>query len=420
MLSLPLADLTKPAMPRALRGIISRRKVARENLRQPERLVRVRLYGENPPLQIVLKSKGGLLIGKHRLEGSVTIAVQGKELWARSGRKKILQTSLLRVRALTGTPIEIGSPHHPSRVTRGDLRITIKKGRLVIVDILDLESYVDGIVEPELGSLNLPIEAMKSQIISSRSYALAMHTCHPGESYEFCDSPHCQVYAGIGHSSPRLSKAIADARGWILTYHGRPAAAFFHHSCGGSTAAIEHVWPGPAIPYLRSVKDGRPAYCSNASFSRWTFHASRRMLKKCFAQERWLQPTEALDTLRVLPFPDDGRPRQVLIQGNGPRWVLADRMRHAINKAYGSEVLLSAFFEIKAEGDQFRFEGRGWGHGVGLCQSGAIEMARQHKTAAQILDHYYPGTKLQKLRPITAEDVRIDPVLRNYLASLED
>jgi len=413
---IPLTEI--PAIP-ALKmpSVDSAPLHARPAAKKKTQQVTVRLFSESKVTSLSIESDHGLYWKDRRFTGVMTLSIDGDRVVMRQGSRRLTRTQRVELLVPEGA-FDIHRPHGAGRRTTGILEVTIRRNELLVVNHVDLETYVLGIVEPELGSLSLPAEAMKAQIVAARSYFLAVSNRHPGQSYEFCDGPHCQVYAGIGHYPKRFLEAAQAVRGLYLTYHGRPAAAFFHHSCGGTTAAIEDIWPGPAIPYLRSVVDGSPtAYCHLAPHNDWTIRITRHALRNCFARQGWIRNGEALDSLRVIRRNKSGRADQILVQSSQPRWVRADLFCHTVNRAFNGEVLFSTDFQIYAEGNYFRFEGRGWGHGVGMCQSGAIVMARHGKKYTEILSHYFPGTNISRL-PNHPYAPQPDPSFLHYLRNL--
>jgi stage II sporulation protein D len=157
---------------------------------------------------------------------------------------------------------------------------------------------------------------------------------------------------------------------------------------------VADVWGTGETPYLAGVPDN---YCSQGRRAHWSFHAGRAALRACLAEAGWIQDADALDTLRVVTFDRSGRADQVLIQTQHPLWVPASGFRQALLRYFKSEVLPSTLFQVSRSGSEFVFTGRGWGHGVGLCQTGAIGMASKGKSYREILAHYYPGTELDRL-----------------------
>ena len=384
-------------------------------LKKVDQTVRLHLFADKTLHEAAISSPNGLQVNALQLYGTVQVKWSRRELTLVQGKQSILHVATIVIRPLDGTtPIDLTASKIKRRTT-GEIRMTAKSNGIEVVNRLPLEDYVLGTVEPELGSLHLPVEALKAQIIASRSYVLALHDRHPGKDYDFCDNAHCLMYTGIRNYSPRFLQAAADVRGKILTYKGRPAAAFFHHSCGGETAAIEEVWPGPAIPYLTRVVDGKPAYCRYGQWAEWSVTIDRASLQKCFSKAGWLPRFEAIDSFSVIRKDPGGRARDILIQGSQPRWVSANVFRLGVNGYYHQELIRSTMFKVVHEGDRFHIMGRGWGHGVGMCQSGAIHMAHHGQSCQQILSHYFPGTELTTL-PSAQKKIKPDPAIKKYLS----
>jgi len=366
--------------------------------------VRLHLFASRPPKFISISSDDGLMVSGHPAEAKITVSINGTHVLVRTHSRKVADAPAVTIEPIENI-LQIRQPNGRLLRTPGELRISVRQGRLHIVNQLDLESYLMGIVEPELGSLKLPAEAIKAQLVASRSYILAVRDRHPHEDFDFCDDPHCQVYAGIPASRtgsarfpPRYEQAAAAVRGVYLRYHGMPAAAFFHHSCGGCTEAIEDVWGGSRVGYLRRVKDSDQEYLGTKGWE-WSFTISRKSFMKLAYTKRWIQGPQALDGLRVIRTDLSGRASQILVQSAQPKWVPARAFLQIMNRQYGREVLPSLLFHITMSGDNIRFDGRGWGHGVGMCQAGSVLLARQGHTYQQILQHYYPGTTLVRLKP---------------------
>jgi stage II sporulation protein D len=359
--------------------------------------VRLRLFSSSVVRTLFMSAPAsdGLHLGSDVFHRTVVVTIAGGQVHLQMGHKVILGSSLI-LSTTKGKNIWLRPVGRKAMATSGQIRLTVHKGTLEIVNVLELEDYLMGIVEPELGSLTGPEEAMKAQIIAARSYILAVRDRHPGDDFDFCDSDHCQMYTGMVHFPQKFITAAATTRGLYLRYKNAPAAAFFHHSCGGMTEAIEDVWPGTPVAYLKRVKDSDQEYLGNRG-TLWHFAVDRKSFLKLLVQQNWVGPHDALENLKVIRTDASGRAQQILIQGNQQRWIKAAVFRNAVNHYFRSEVLSSLLFQISITPSQVRFEGRGWGHGVGLCQAGAMGMARQGKTYDQILQHYYSGTTLARL-----------------------
>jgi stage II sporulation protein D len=394
------------------------------HLKRTAQLVRVHLFADARVDTVILESKGGLSVvpKRKKLEGAATLVVEQNRIVLKHKSLIVLSAPRIKVFPINGGVIEIRRPHATARRTAGELLFSVKDGHLQIVNVLDLDTYVMGVVQPELGSLNLPIEALKAQLVASRSYILALGDRHPKQDFDFCDTTHCQVYAGIGQYPARFIKAATATRGVYLSYKGRPAAAFFHHSCGGETASVQDIWPGPKVPYLRHIQDGPTdhPFCGIGSRQQWHFTATISALHSCFQKENWIHGREALDSVRVIRFNLSGRAAQILIQSSQPRWVGAEAFRHAVNRYFGREVLLSTWFTVSRVGNSYEFRGRGWGHGVGMCQVGSITMAKRGYTYQQILTHYFPGTNLSEIPAEKKVILQKDPALLRFFGRIKD
>lgn len=361
--------------------------------------IKVRLFSQQHLNEVTLHGYGGLRASGQRVQGALMLAVENDQVVAYDRAGLRIVKPAISIASRSGRWIDLETDEGTSRRTVGWLNVSVKDGRLFIINILPLETYVLGIVNGELGSLQFNYESLKAQIVASRSYVLASLGRH--HTYDFCDGPHCQVYDGTASIRPDFKLAMQVSRGEYLSYHGHPIPAFFHDSCGGHTAAVETVWKKSSpVPYLQGVQDDdgeEAAYCRNAPLAHWSFYASRQDLRDCFYRKGWIKGYDALDTLKVVQLDESDRAHYVLIQTAHPRWLPATEVRKVVIRYFGTEVLRSTVFEITRDHDGFRFDGRGWGHGVGLCQWGAIEMGKEGKNYREILAHYYPGTKIDRL-----------------------
>ncbi len=362
--------------------------------------VTVRLFAGSKARSLVLKNSTDFLALDHHLTGNLMISVQNQKLCVYQRGKRVMNVDKLVLRSVDDRVFEIKSRPGGAKWTRGELSISMFKGHILVVNRLGIEDYVSGILEGELGTLNLSPEVLKAQIVVARSYVLSMRGYqHHSEGYEFCDNPHCQVFSGLPmKSNANLEVALAQARGQYLSYKGRPIAAFYHHNCGGETSAVEDVWPTSARPYLKAVKEPAGSGCRTAPHSQWRVSLTKKSLTTGFQRAGWIKRGDTLESIQIIRQDRSGRVQQLLLRTRKPATkVSIDHFRHVINQYYSREILKSALFSVSVRGDTVIFNGRGWGHGVGLCQEGAMWMARHGKTYQEILQNYFPHTKLAKL-----------------------
>jgi stage II sporulation protein D len=276
-------------------------------------------------------------------------------------------------------------------------------GRIVT---LPTEVYVLGAVRAEVLPSTLrahpPSPALDVQAVVSRSYAAANLGRHAAEGFDLCDTTHCQVYrgavAGEGPSDA-AARAVEATRGQVLTFQGRPIQALFHANCGGHTAAAAAVWGGTEAPYLRSVTDW---FCARRKDSAWTFAAGAAAVARALNADTRTRAGDRLPRIEVAARDASGRALTVTLAGSRTVSIRAEVFRAAMTQAFGARSIRSTWFDVTREASGFRFTGVGYGHGVGLCQTGAALRAAARQTPAEILAHYYPGTALRTGRPAHA------------------
>jgi stage II sporulation protein D len=274
-----------------------------------------------------------------------------------------------------------------------------------------LESYLDGVVSAEMGRRDPgDAAALRAQAVVSRTYALRNLGRWKAKGFDLSASVADQVYGGQTSETPEGRVAVATTRGRVLTYDGAPIEAFFYSTCGGRTADGAEVFRGAARPYLRSIPDqsetGR-VYCSISPRYRWREEWSGEALRSTL--QRNLPPVGGLRSedvkevsdVRVTRRSSSGRVDQLAIGlGGSEVRVEGPAIRQVIRLNTG-EPLRSTAFSVIATGAGQRVthltvDGMGSGHGVGLCQWGAVGRARAGQGYEQILAAYFPGTRLER------------------------
>jgi stage II sporulation protein D len=362
--------------------------------------VTVRLFEAEHLTTLGITSPSGFYIADQKMKGHLSIMLNDGKMQVFRGKHFEMSADQLQVTPADSSIFEIRTPRGSHRWTRGELNLLVVKNRIVVVNRLELEDYVDGILEGELGTLHSNPELLKAQAVVARSYILAMRgQNHPGQPYEFCDQPHCQVFVGVLRKKDAAAAAVlSKVRGVYLSYRGLPIAAFYHHNCGGETSAVEDVWPTHAVPYLQGVKEAPNSICRYSPKSRWHLVVSKRWLTACFRHAGWLKRGETLQTIHINREDDAGRVEQLhILASQHDLKVTVGRFRNVLNQYFGGEPLRSALFTMTVRNGAFVIQGRGWGHGVGFCQEGARQLADEGVPYQKILAHYFPHTKLARL-----------------------
>jgi len=269
-------------------------------------------------------------------------------------------------------------------------------GSLTAVAFLDLEEYLVGVLAGEVPYARWGREALKAQGVVSRSYALSQAKVHAHEPYDVESTIMSQVFRPGNRHNAVLLAALEATRGQVLTCKGQFFHAYFHSTCGGGTAAVQTVFADQA--QLSVLSGVRCPFCAQSPAFQWTATIRKDELKRRLAACPDLRG-QALGDIRALEFFDlqgsAGRAAKVRIRHVGGENVLnANRFRLAVGPSELRSVVLE---KITDQGDALVFQGRGFGHGVGLCQYGSQGMAAQNYTCAQILGFYFPGGELTQM-----------------------
>ena len=264
-----------------------------------------------------------------------------------------------------------------------------------------LEDYVGGVLLAELPLASLVGSAAGRtmtavQAIVARTYALTNLGRHADAGFDLCVTTHCQLYRPPETSMPTFAALAAEAtmrtRSMVITHNHRPIQALFHANCGGGTSSAGSVWGGPTPPYLNGAPD---LFCTIASPKSWHSELEETELRDALNQNDRTSVGSHLRGIEVLRRDGTGRAVSVRLDGKRDPIVRGEELRAALTSVFGPRSFKSTRFQVRRVGGTFRFEGTGYGHGVGLCQTGAIARAEAGHTPDQILQHYYPGTGLE-------------------------
>ncbi|HXW15285.1 MAG TPA: SpoIID/LytB domain-containing protein [Terriglobia bacterium] len=273
-------------------------------------------------------------------------------------------------------------------------RVTITSGSMQVSTQVDLESYVSGVLRGEASVVRTPA-ARQAMAILARTWALRWQGRHGGQGFDFCSLTHCQVFrppqAREADAPDGLDPAVRATRGRVLQYQGVLTDPYFTACCGGLTEAAGNVWPDRAQPYLISVHD---PYCLTSSHGAWKQMLTAASLQQILRESMHLPTAVPLTDLSVEKRDSSGR-ALVLRAVAGATWdVDANQFRYALDRRLGWEQIKSNLYTIQRQGDLWVFTGHGLGHGVGLCQAGAEQMARRGSSTEYILGTYFPGTEI--------------------------
>src|SRR6266403_866376 len=352
--------------------------------------LRVRLYTLHPPTELTVKAASDSLQWR-TCTGCPKNSTVLLSVHAAGSELRIQDAGVSREIFLSGA-IRMEAPGQPPISANFPVHIQANEGHLFLTATIAIEDYVAAVLAGERGDFRND-ESLKAMAVVVRTYATRFRGQHSAEGFDFCDTTHCQVPSWNDVSS-RISAAADFTRGEILLFQGAAASAFYYQNCGGTTAASREVWPSVYEPYLRTHSD---PYCVAASSLKWESSISISDLDAAL-RAAGLSAPAGWTGIEIVSRSESGRAQRLRLRGGASSDTLisASSFRYAVNRALGWNKIRSDLYNLRNDGDHSLFSGRGSGHGVGLCQAGAEEMARQGKDYRQILDFYFPGTHLSQ------------------------
>lgn len=271
---------------------------------------------------------------------------------------------------------------------RGEAHLYKKGSSLSLVDDLDIEDYLKGVLGQEM-PWDWALEALKAQAIAARTYALHQKLQNKNQDFDVGATTDHQVYNSKSKPRPSIDRAVNETRGLILYYEDSPILAAYHSTCGGQTEDVKDLW-GYSLPYLKSVSCPFEARSPHHS---WKREVDVDQIERALRTFGYPMGTIA----SLTPYHRDGSGRvdkMRILHSKGELFLGGGEFR----KIVGYDVLPSASFQVESWGSKVGFSGKGRGHGVGLCQWGAKGMAEEGYRYPQILTYYYPGAEIAAMR----------------------
>lgn len=374
--------------------------------------IRVLLHDDKPQLTfrclgaLKFKNAQGQLLNLPGLGRFATVGLSGGEL--KLGARPLPPTVFA---ACSENRIEVaGVPW------RGRVALLAQGEKLVAVNHVDLEDYLLSVVPSEM-PYQWPLEALKAQAVAARSYVLNSLGQFPGFPYDVTRGQEDQVYLGLSQEKPHTSQAVLATRGKVMWFGGKIIRAFFHSTSGGVTGESIGIWH-ENLPYTRPVAS--PG--EQSKYNEWAFSVSHQELENAL-----LNMGVAVRGVRaLLPHTQDAGGRHLTFQvvdQYGAKTLTAFDLRRALGRSRMKSTLFSMDL-VGREGKKvslkamegylhgqtqlediktYVFHGRGWGHGVGMSQYGALALSQKGRGYQQILHHYYTGVNVVDLKTLGME-----------------
>ncbi|MCE5198218.1 SpoIID/LytB domain-containing protein [bacterium] len=354
--------------------------------------IRVGLTGYNSAAQLTLSASPSLSVS--RVDTGESLVAEGTDLILSVQGSKVSVKSGAGEAVLSDGAV-LAAPNDPSAILslvsngrtrkyRGSVEVSAKNGALRVVNVVDVDDYLLGVLPSEMPD-SYPEEAIKAQAISARTYALRNSRKHAAQGFRICDTSHCQTYGGVLAEKPKSTQAVLDTKGMVLTFDGQIADVMYSTDCGGATRNYSSENPTRSFPYLCGVvdPDDIPHICWEQNY---TLHDLAVKLIKA-----GVKGADGLLSVVISKTEASGRALEVEITSStGKNQISGEKIRSALG-------LKSTLFSIESTTDGgVAIKGKGFGHGVGMCQTGAkgLALPPHSLTCEQILAHYFPGTAI--------------------------
>jgi stage II sporulation protein D len=275
-----------------------------------------------------------------------------------------------------------------------------------LINKLLLETYLSGVVPAEIPAIKKDdFEAIKAQAVCARTYALTRLEDMGDGYYDVKATIADQVYGGLDRQSVLADQAIEETRGVVITYNEQPATVYYHSTCGGRLESAINVWPGSTASYLQEGVDAvSDIYsCSVSPYFRWLETRSISELDSLLElkYQKGILKKTVEDTieinldLQILKRNSSGRVTDLQIAYGDTNITLSGyQIRHFFKDKNGRSLPSNLFYLSQPDDSTLTIHGGGFGHGVGMCQYGALYMARRGFMHYHIINKYFPGTKL--------------------------
>ncbi|MBM4054168.1 MAG: SpoIID/LytB domain-containing protein [Planctomycetes bacterium] len=311
--------------------------------------------------------------------GKTTVSV--KEGYIYIGNKRYYNSEL-RIKNLEDSGVGVDNIRY-----RGEIRILQQiDDKLSVIEEIEIENFVAGVLGCEMPNA-WEDNALRSQAVAIRTYVENQRKAKGNKSYHIDRSE--LAYKGMIGETAKSRKMVQDTADIVMAYKGEIFSAFFHSTCGGHTEDVNLVFGKDRLPPLAGVKCG---YCNNTKYFSWNVNIAKSSIMQKLKNAN-IRVSNIISVKAINPGPGNHGSEVEIIETNGMERMNANRFRLLV----GPNSLYSTAFTAKNNGSSIKFSGKGWGHGVGLCQYGAQGMAKKGYNWRDILEYYYPKSELRRL-----------------------
>ncbi|MBI4851073.1 MAG: SpoIID/LytB domain-containing protein [Acidobacteria bacterium] len=389
-------------------------KIGLFNLLKPKKIdiklvdnevVLIKTFFEGSENNLIKSSQPILFTPKETL--SLVATNKGIICYLKNPNKEIKRQWIAKTLSLSGNgSLEFYVANRLTRQIPAKVNFQLSKDLLQTILFTDEETSVEIITASELSAIDninskQALESFKALSITIRSYLRNERGRHSKEGYDICDNTHCLLYFGqdaLTNSKQRdiIEQSIKETTRQVISYENKVVPGYFTACCGGLTASPKEVWSGK---YLNSYvfKSINCNYCQKDRFYQWERSTKTKAIWKALKQVLTFEPTE--NTKLIAKYNSNGVVISLLIkERNHQIKVSSAKFRHLVGQELGWNLVLSNFYKIIPKGQEIIFQGKGFGHNLGLCLAGANEQARQGFSYSEILNFYFPNTTLSEVQ----------------------
>lgn len=345
-----------------------------------------------------------ILSSKEKLH--LVINSKGINCYLKNSDNQVKQYFLAKKLSLSGNEmLEVFVAKRLTRQIPAKVNFELSNNLLKTILFTDVETSINIITASELSTIEninskQATESFKALSVAIRSYVIYEKGRHIKEGYDLCDNTHCLLYLGqdaLTNNKQKdiIDQAIKETPELVIKYQDKIVPGYFTACCGGLTALPKEVWAGEQSDQY-TFQRVNCNYCQKDKFYQWERTSKSKAIWKALKPVLNFQPT--INTKLLTIYNQKGVVTSLLIkEGNHQIKLSASKFRHLIGKELGWNLVLSNFYKIKFNGENVMFEGKGFGHNLGLCLAGAKEQARQGLSYSDILSFYFPNTTLSKI-----------------------
>lgn len=359
--------------------------------------VRVSLFNEEPLKTVIVSSlKGAYTVWGDgdklfslKNTDAIYLSMYDGQILMRNAEKPVGYFAKIRIESTDENAIIKIKPVEPAKDGRqynNNLDVSIAFNRLLLVNDVEPDNYIAGVVDAETGP-NAERELYKAQSVLARTYLYKYIAKHESEGFQLCDGEHCQAYKGRSNRNPVIREATKATSGLVVIDQDSSfITAAFHANCGGNTESAENAWLSPK-KYLVPVKD---PFCQNSPAARWKVSVP-------LSQWRTYLKSHGIKNAVKTAYINFN-----VVQTERHLYYVLGKDSIPYKQLRSDYKLRSSFFSVSATQKEVTLNGRGYGHGVGLCQEGAIQMAKIGYKYNEIIQFYYKGVQIVNIQVLTS------------------